>query len=319
MNLSGRSLTDISDLSREEVVFLLTKTKSVKEKFKGDLPAVSAQSKSIALLFFEPSTRTRTSFEMAAFRLGFRVLNLDATSSSAQKGETIFDTAKNVEALKPHCMVIRHSGSGIPLQISKLVKIPVINAGDGFHAHPTQALLDAFTIQEKFGKISGLNILIVGDIAHSRVARSNITLLRMLGAKVKVCGPPTLIPPMAREWGVEVTDRLDESLGAADVVMCLRMQMERQASFQVPSLKEYTTRFGITQERLGLIKKDAIILHPGPVNRGIELMSVALRDPRCQVMDQVENGVLMRSVLLNEILADRYRPGPEGGRHERHI
>lgn len=302
MNLSGRSLTDISDLTREEVVFLLTKTKSLKEKSLGDLPVASSGGKSVALLFFEPSTRTRTSFEMAAFRLGFRVLNLDATSSSAQKGETIYDTAKNVEALRPHGMVIRHSGSGIPLQISKLLKIPVINAGDGFHAHPTQALLDAFTIQEKFGKISGLNILIIGDIAHSRVARSNIALLRMLGAKVKVCGPPTLIPPLASELGVEVTDKLDDSLPTADVVMALRMQMERQSSFQVPSLKEYTTRFGITEERLGLIKKEAIILHPGPVNRGVEIMSVVMRDPRCQVMDQVENGVLMRTVLLGELL-----------------
>jgi len=239
---------------------------------------------------------------MASFRLGLRVLNLDAGSSSAQKGETIFDTARNVEALSPHGMVIRHSGSGIPLQISKLVKVPVINAGDGFHAHPTQALLDAFTIREKFGKVEGLKILIVGDMAHSRVARSNILLLRMLGAKIRVCGPPTLIPPLATELGIEVTDRLDENLGWADVVMALRMQMERQTSFQVPSLKEYTTRFGITQERLAMIKPESIILHPGPVNRGIELMSVALRDPRCQVMEQVRNGVLLRSTLLSEIL-----------------
>ncbi len=302
MNLAGRSLTDISDLSREEVVFLLAETKSLKMNSSRPTPLPAPGGRSVALLFFEPSTRTRTSFEMAAFRLGLRVLHLEASSSSAQKGETIYDTAKNVEALSPHGMVIRHSGSGIPLQISKLLKIPVINAGDGFHAHPTQALLDAFTIQEKFGNISGLNILIIGDIAHSRVARSNIALLRMLGAKIKVCGPPTLIPPLASELGVEVTDRLDENLASADVIMALRMQMERQSSFQIPSLKEYTTRFGITQERLNLIKKDAIILHPGPVNRGIEIMSVALRDPRCQIMEQVENGVLMRSVLLRELL-----------------
>ena len=302
MNLQGRSLIDISDLSREEVLFLLQKVKAFKENSKKDFPQIQGATKSVALIFFEPSTRTRTSFEMAAFRLGLRVLNLDAGSSSAQKGETIFDTARNIEALCPHAMVIRHSGSGIPLQISKLVKIPVINAGDGFHAHPTQALLDAFTIQEKLGDLSGKNILIIGDIAHSRVARSNILLLRMLGAKIRVCGPPTLIPPLATELGVEVTDNLDKNLEWANVVMALRMQMERQMSFQVPSLKEYTTRFGITQERLAKIRSDAIILHPGPVNRGIELMSVALRDPRCQVIEQVQNGVLVRAVLLSEFL-----------------
>jgi aspartate carbamoyltransferase catalytic subunit len=303
MNLAGRSLIDISDLSQEEAIFLLQKTKSLKDKSGDELPTLQSSSgKSVALIFFEPSTRTRTSFEMAAFRLGLRVLNLEATSSSAQKGETIFDTARNIEALSPHGIVVRHQGSGIPLQISKLVKIPVINAGDGFHAHPTQALLDAFTIKEKFGEIKGLQVLIIGDIAHSRVARSNILLLRMLGAKIKVCGPPTLIPPFASEWGVEVTDNLDKNLAEADVVMCLRMQIERQASFQVPSLKEYTTRFGITQERLEKIKSASVILHPGPVNRGVELMSVALRDPRCLVMEQVKNGVFVRAVLLGEIL-----------------
>jgi aspartate carbamoyltransferase catalytic subunit len=302
MNLQGRSLIDIPDLSREEVLFLLQKVKNLKSKSADGLPQIQSLNKSVALIFFEPSTRTRTSFEMAAFMLGLRVLNLDATSSSAQKGETIFDTARNIEALRPNGMVIRHSGSGIPQQISKLVKIPVLNAGDGFHAHPSQALLDAFTIQEKLGNISGKNVLIVGDIAHSRVARSNILLLRMLGAKIRVCGPPTLIPPLATEWGVEVTDRLDENLEWANVVMALRMQMERQSSFQVPSLKEYTMRFGITQERLAKIRPDGVILHPGPVNRGIELMSVALRDPRCQVIEQVQNGVLVRAVLLSEFL-----------------
>jgi aspartate carbamoyltransferase catalytic subunit len=300
MNLTQRSLIDVTDLSREEVVFLLDKAKELKTKASPFSTLNS--SRSVALLFFEPSTRTRTSFEMAAFRLGLRVLNLQAETSSAQKGETIFDTARNIEALQPDAMVIRHSGSGIPHQISKLLKIPVINAGDGFHAHPTQALLDAFTIREKFEKISGLKVLIVGDIAHSRVARSNILLLRQLGAKVKVCGPPTLIPPLASEWGVEVTDRLDENLPNADVVMALRMQSERQSSFQVPSLKEYTTRFGLTLERLKLISPNAMILHPGPVNRGVELVSAAMRDPRCQVIDQVRNGVLMRAVLLGEFL-----------------
>ena len=298
MSLVRRSLIDTPDLSRDEIIFLFDETR----KLKGSTENRPLTHKSVALIFFEASTRTRTSFEMAAFRLGLRVLNLEATASSAQKGETIFDTARNIEALSPDAMVIRHSGSGIPAQISKLVKIPVINAGDGFHAHPTQALLDGFTIREKFGKIEGLKVLILGDIAHSRVARSNIHLLRMFGAKVTVCGPPTLIPPLATELGVEVKYNLDEVLHQMDVVMVLRMQMERQNSFQIPSLKEYTNRYGITAERLAKIKSDAVIMHPGPVNRGVEMMSVALRDPRCQVMDQVRNGVWLRTVLLREIL-----------------
>jgi aspartate carbamoyltransferase catalytic subunit len=303
MNLFGRSLLDIPDLSREEVVFLLDQTLILKSKIKESpsLPTASA-GKSVALLFFEPSTRTRTSFEMAAFRLGLRVLNLEANSSSAQKGETIFDTARNIEALQPSGIVIRHSGSGTPLLISKQLKIPVINAGDGFHAHPSQALLDVFTIRETFKDLKGRHVLIVGDIAHSRVARSNIHCLRLLGAKVTICGPPTLIPPLARELGVEVSHNLDECLPQADVVMALRMQLERQNSFQIPSLKEYTARYGITEERLNKIKPDGLILHPGPVNRGVELMSVVLRDSRSRVMEQVQNGVLLRSVLLREIL-----------------
>jgi len=303
MNLLGRSLLDIPDLSRDEILFLLNETQKLKTKSGKDLPRLSASAgKSLALIFFEPSTRTRSSFEMAAFRLGLRVLNLEGASSSAVKGETIYDTARNVEALRPHAMVIRHGGSGIPLQISKLVGIPVINAGDGFHAHPTQALLDAFTIREKFPKTEGLRILILGDIAHSRVARSNIQVLKELGSKVTVCGPPTLIPPLATELGVEVKYDLDEALPAADVVMILRMQMERQNSFQIPSLKEYTMRFGLTTERLEKIKNEALIMHPGPVNRGVEVMSSVLRDPRCRIMDQVQNGVMLRTVLLGEIL-----------------
>jgi aspartate carbamoyltransferase catalytic subunit len=303
MDLLGRSLLDIPDLRREEILFLLSETGKLKAKTKGTESILGGHvGRSVALLFFEPSTRTRTSFQMAAYRLGLRTLKLDGSTSSAQKGETIFDTARNIEALRPDAMVIRHAGSGIPLQISKLLKIPVINGGDGFHAHPTQALLDAFTIQEGFSEFKGLHVLIVGDISHSRVARSNIHCLQMLGAKVTICGPPTLIPPLARELGVEVKYNLDEVLPTADVVMALRMQTERQNSFQIPSLKEYTTRYGITSERLSKIKSKALILHPGPVNRGIEMMSSVLRDPRCRVLEQVQNGVLVRAVLMGHIL-----------------
>lgn len=302
MTLSARSILDVSDLSRDEVFFLLEETKKQKNPAKVQAQLTQNLSKSVALMFFEPSTRTRSSFEMAAFKLGLRVLNFSVNESSVKKGETVFDTAKNIEALKPDAMVIRHGGSGIPFKVSQLIKIPVINAGDGFHAHPTQALLDAFTIWEKFGEFKNLEVLIVGDIAHSRVARSNIKCLKMLGAKITICGPPTLIPPYAEEWGVKVSHHLDEVVSKADVVMSLRMQIERQMSYQVPSLKEYSQLFGITSERLKAIRKDAIILHPGPVNRGVEFMSLVFRDERSKVMEQVYNGALMRAVLLSEVM-----------------
>ncbi len=301
MSLLGRSILDVSDLSSQEVFFLFDQTKKLKASPPSS-PQLENLSKSVALMFFEPSTRTRSSFEMAAFKLGLRVLNLSVSESSVTKGETVFDTAQNIEAMKPDAMVIRHGGSGIPLQISKLVKIPIINAGDGFHAHPTQGFLDAFTIWEKFGEFKGLQVLIIGDIAHSRVARSNIKLLQMLGAEIKVCGPPTLIPPLASELGVKVDYNLDDAIKNADVVMALRMQMERQSSFQVPSLKEYSTLYGLTAERLKSVKKEAIILHPGPVNRGVEVVSSVLRDPRSKVMEQVHNGLLIRAVLLSEVM-----------------
>lgn len=297
----GKSVLDVSDLTRDEILFLLKETQKLKNSPQ-HTPSPQNAGKTLALMFFEPSTRTRSSFEMAAFKLGLRVLNFTAAESSVKKGETVFDTAQNIEALKPDAMVIRHSGSGIPLKVSRMLKIPIINAGDGFHAHPTQALLDAYTMWEKFGDFKNLSVLIVGDIAHSRVARSNIKCLKMLGAKVKVCGPPTLIPPFASELGVEVSYNLDSCLESANVVMALRMQTERQASFQVPSLKEFSSLYGITAERLKTIKKDAIILHPGPVNRGVELMSLVFRDPRSKVMEQVQNGAWLRATLLKEVM-----------------
>jgi len=304
MNLVGRSVLDVPQLSRDEILFLLDQAGKVKAAFKkGSAPLAPLGVKSAALLFFEPSTRTRTSFEMACFRLGLRVLNLAASESSQTKGETIFDTARNIEALSPDVMVIRHQGSGVPEQVARIVKCPVINAGDGFHAHPTQALLDAFTISEEFkGQFQGLRVLIVGDIAHSRVARSNIHCLKTLGAKITVCGPPTLIPPFPQELGVAATDRLDEALPEHDVVMLLRMQLERQNSFQVPSLREYTTRYGIDEDRMRKMKPKSILMHPGPVNRGIEVTSSVLRDPRSRVLVQVENGVVLRTALLASVL-----------------
>lgn len=300
----GQSFLEVSDYSKDEITDLLRHAQNVKNKLS-DQPdyALQPSGKSLALLFFEPSTRTRTSFEMAAFRMGLRTINLEAGRSSTTKGETIFDTAQTIEANRPSAIVIRHYGSGVPFQISQHIKIPVINAGDGFHAHPTQALLDLFTIQQKKGEdIKGLRVLIVGDIAHSRVTRSNVKLLKMFGAEVEVCAPPTLIPPCTEEWGVKVTDNLDQALGRADVVMALRMQLERQRSYQVPSLGEYTSRFGITTERLSLINEEAVIMHPGPVNRGIEMTSAVIRDPRCVILNQVNNGMVVRAALLSRIL-----------------
>lgn len=312
--LIGRSLLDISDFTRDEINFLFQKTKALKQKGVVSLSADQFSknaAKSVALMFFEPSTRTRSSFEMAAFRLGLRVLNLSASDSSVKKGETVYDTAQNIEALKPDIMIVRHGGSGIPFQISKRIKIPVVNAGDGFHAHPTQALLDSFTILEKFSDLKGLRVLIVGDIAHSRVARSNIKCLKMFGANVKVCGPPTLIPPLVEKWGVESDHNLDSCLQEADVVMALRMQLERQSSFQVPSIKEFSYLYGLSSERLDKIKPSAVILHPGPVNRGVELTSSVFRDPRCLVMEQVNNGAFLRQALLDAILGLGEKQGAE--------
>lgn len=300
MDFERRSLLDVSDLSKEEILFFISETARVKktpsQKF---LPP---SDKTVALLFFEPSTRTQKSFEMAAIKLGLRSLSFTTEGSSMKKGESVFDTARNISAMHPDVLVIRHGGSGIPWQISKMLDVPVINAGDGFHAHPTQALLDAFTIWETFQEFKGLNVLIVGDIAHSRVARSNIQALKKLGARVSVCGPPTLIPPMAEELGVKVYDNFDKCLPEMDVVMMLRIQVERQNSFQVPSMKEYTTRYGMTPDRLAKVKSTGIIMHPGPINRGVEIMSSVLRDGRCRVDQQVQNGVELRSVLLSKTL-----------------
>lgn len=302
--LKDRSLIDVSDLTTDEIRHFLKQAKDLKKKILDNPDNYSPPcNKSAVLMFFEPSTRTRASFEMSAQRLGLRVMNLDYSGSSSQKGETIFDTAQNIAALMPHMLIIRHSGSGVPYQISKLVKVPVVNAGDGFHAHPTQALLDAFTMQETFGdKLNQKKVLIIGDIAHSRVARSNILLLNKLGVSVDVCGPPTLIPPFANELGVQVFFDLDKIISNYDVIMALRMQTERQNSFQVPSLKEYSSRFGLTQERLAKIKETAILLHPGPINRGVEMGSAATDDRRSRVMDQVQNGIVVRTLLLSEIL-----------------
>lgn len=254
--------------------------------------------KAVVNLFFEPSTRTKTSFSLAAKRLSADTVDFTTTSSSLSKGETFIDTAKNIEAMGMDIMVIRHAVSGTPLLLSKNVKCGVINAGDGAHEHPTQGLLDAFTIRQRKGTIAGLTVGLVGDIAHSRVARSNIQALTKMGAKVVVCGPPTLIPADVRKLGVEVEYNLDKLLPRLDVVNLLRIQFERQRNGLFPSIGEYAALFGMDGRRMKLCKPDTLILAPGPINRGIEMTPEVADGPNSAILDQVTNGVAIRMAVL---------------------
>lgn len=254
--------------------------------------------KAVVNLFFEPSTRTKTSFSLAAKRLSADTVDFTTTTSSLSKGETFIDTAKNIEAMGMDIMVIRHSTSGAPLLLSQHVKCGVINAGDGAHEHPTQGLLDAFTIRQRKGNIKGLTVGLVGDIAHSRVARSNIHALTKLGAKVIVCGPPTLIPHDIRKMGVEVEYNLDRLLPRLDVVNLLRIQFERQRHGLFPSIGEYAALYGMNGKRMRLCKEDALILAPGPINRGIEMTPEVADGPNSAILDQVTNGVAVRMAVL---------------------
>jgi aspartate carbamoyltransferase catalytic subunit len=297
MSFLGKSFLDTDSLHPEQISILFDKAKKLRSK-----PYLSPKGKTVALIFFEPSTRTRSSFEMAAVRLGCHVLNLDPTRSSVSKGETVLDTVLNIEAMGPDCMVIRHSSGGVPALLSRNLKVPVINAGDGMRGHPTQALLDAFTILEERKRIEGERVLFVGDISHSRVARSNFQLLSKLGATLGICSPSTLIPPHLAAKGFKIFSKLEEALEWATVCMALRMQTERQESFQVPSMKEFSARFGLTPEKLKYLSNEAIILHPGPVNQGIEISQTVMHDPRTKILSQVRNGVFVRAALLSEIL-----------------
>jgi aspartate carbamoyltransferase catalytic subunit len=300
-----KHLLAAADLSVEEIRRILSIAKVFSTAVgKGPLPLL--QGKTIVNLFFENSTRTRTSFEMATRRLGGGTLNFAASNSSVQKGETLIDTAKNIEAMGAHCWVVRHSSAGSPGVLARNTHVPVINAGDGFHEHPTQGLLDAYTIQEKLKDIAGKRVLILGDIAHSRVARSNISILKKLGASVVVCGPPTLLPPNPEVLGVEYAYRLEEVLPKADVVMALRIQLERQNKLQLPSIAEYSQVWGLNKDRAKLMKKSAIILHPGPINRGVEIDPEVADSATSVILDQVANGVLVRMAVLASVI------NPEG-------
>jgi aspartate carbamoyltransferase catalytic subunit len=296
---SARHLLGIEDLSVDDIRLFLDAGK----KFKKDLEATkkfdTLRGKTVVSLFYEASTRTRGSFEMAAKRLGADFIHMNAdASSSVTKGETLVDTAKNLEAMSPDFLVLRHSSSGAPQLLVKHLHIPVINAGDGFHEHPTQALLDAMTIEERFGSLKGLRVTIVGDIAHSRVARSNIHLLGKMGAKVTVCGPPTLIPPSMERLNVEVSYRLSDAIQDADVVMMLRIQFERQNGRQIPSNNEYYRFYGLHEESVKGLRKDAIIMHPGPLNRGVEISPEVADGSHSVILHQVTNGVAVRMGVL---------------------
>ncbi|MBC7385681.1 MAG: aspartate carbamoyltransferase catalytic subunit [Cryobacterium sp.] len=305
-----KHLLAAADLSPEEIRFLLNAAKKMAPALKREKEAGRSASlpiltgKTIVNLFFENSTRTRMSFDVAIRQLGAGAMNFAASTSSVTKGETLIDTAKNIEAMGPHAIVVRHSSAGSPHFLSKNVSVPVINAGDGFHEHPTQGLLDLYTMEEKLGTVAGKRVVIMGDIAHSRVARSNIHLLRKMGASVAVCAPPTLLPPSPETLGVDYAYRPEELLGDADVVMCLRIQLERQNRMQIPSLSEYSAFWGLSLERAALLKPGCIILHPGPVNRGVELDTEVADGPRSVILDQVFNGVLVRMAVL-ATLVDR--------------
>ncbi len=306
MTRSIRHLLGIEDLRVEEIRAFLDAGK----KFKRDLEETkkfdTLRGKTVVSLFYEASTRTRGSFEMAAKRLGADFIHMNAdASSSVSKGETLVDTAKNLEAMNPDFLVLRHSSSGAPQLLVKHLQIPVINAGDGFHEHPTQALLDAMTIEESFGSLKGLKVTIVGDIAHSRVARSNIHLLRKMNADVTVCGPATLIPPSMDKWKVRVCYRLDEAIRNADVVMMLRIQFERQNDKQIPSNNEYFRFYGLHQQSVKALKKNTIIMHPGPLNRGVEISAEVADGDHSVILNQVTNGVAIRMGVLSVLQGGR--------------
>jgi len=254
--------------------------------------------KVVANLFFEDSTRTRTSFHMAARGLGAGVLNWSPSGSSTSKGETLLDTARNIEATGPVAIVMRHKSSGAPHLVAKHVRCAVINAGDGTHEHPSQALLDAFTLRQRWGSLEGRTVLIVGDILHSRVARSNLWCLKALGARVVFCGPPTLLPTGLESLGAEVTSNLDAALPQADAVMCLRLQLERMGEAFLPSTREYSRLFGLNAAREERMKPGALVMHPGPINRGLELAPSVADGPRSVILEQVSNGVAVRRAIL---------------------
>ena len=305
MPFNRKDLLGIRELSVEEINTILDTAESFKEVSARAIKKVPAlRGKTVINLFFEASTRTRTSFELAAKRLSADAVNISASTSSITKGESLVDTAQNLQAMMPDAIVIRHPSPGVPHQLSKMVSASIINGGDGAHEHPTQALLDAFTIREHKGSIAGLQVAIAGDIMHSRVARSNAHLLTKLGAHVRIAGPRPLIPIgydkliENSEGSLKVCENVDEAISGSDVVMMLRIQRERMTDAFFPSLKEYSTNYGLTLVRLERAAKDCIVMHPGPINRGIEISSEVVDSARSLILDQVTNGVAVRMAIL---------------------
>jgi aspartate carbamoyltransferase catalytic subunit len=294
-----KDLLGIGDLSRDEIYLILDTADAMREIGERPIKKVpTLRGKTIVNLFYEPSTRTRTSFEIAEKRLSADTLNIAVASSSVQKGETLADTALNIEAMAPDMIVLRHASSGACHLLARICRSRIINAGDGMHEHPTQALLDAYTIRQHKQTIDGLKVAIVGDLLHSRVLRSNVLLLTKLGAEVWVCGPPTLIPKGIERLGVRVSTSVEEAIVDADVVMMLRIQQERMQGAYFPSVREYFTLFGMTTERIARAKPDVILMHPGPMNRGVEIASEVADGPYSVILEQVANGVAVRMAVL---------------------
>ena len=299
MSWTRKHLLDLESLSVEEMNTVLETTRAFKAVGERTIKKVPAlRGKTVVNLFVEPSTRTRTSFELAATRLSADVVNFNTEMSSFKKGETLKDTARNLEALNVDMVIIRHSAAGAPHFLSRVLKASVVNAGDGAHEHPTQGLLDAFTILEKKGRIAGLNVTILGDIQFSRVARSNIWALTRLGANVTLCGPSTLVPRFFEQMGCRVTHNVDEAIESADVINLLRIQHERQRKSAFPSVGEYNSLFGLTRARFARAKPDVVIMHPGPINRGVEINSEVADCDRSVILEQVTNGLAVRMAVL---------------------
>lgn len=299
MSFAHKHILGIEQLSSDDIVQILDTAESFKEINSRDIKKVpTLRGKTIINLFFEASTRTRTSFEIAGKRLSADTINIAASSSSVVKGETLEDTAQNLEAMLPDIIVMRHAASGAPHYLAERLDCSIINAGDGAHEHPSQALLDLFTMREKKGRLAGLKVAIVGDITHSRVARSNLYALNKVGAEVRLAGPGTMVPPGIERLGAKVFTNIEDAIRDADVVMMLRIQLERQGNTMLPSLREYSRFYGLNPNNLKLAKPDALVMHPGPMNRGVEIASAVADGPQNVILDQVENGVAVRMALL---------------------
>jgi aspartate carbamoyltransferase catalytic subunit len=310
MPFTRRHLLGLEDVSSEELSYLLDTAQSFKEISEREIKKVpTLRGKTVVGMFYEPSTRTRTSFEIAAKRMSADFVSLSASTSSVTKGETLLDTARNLEAMRPDALILRHASSGAPHFLAARLDCAIINAGDGAHEHPTQALLDLLTIRERKQRLSGLTVAIVGDILHSRVARSNVFALKTLGATVRLVGPPTLLAPEMHAWG-EVTTDLHEGVRDADVIIMLRLQLERQGKNFFPTVDEYSRYFCLTERAVARAKPDVIIMHPGPINRGVEIASDVADGPYSVIMNQVTNGIAVRMAVLY-LLINRARTETE--------